>query len=234
MAGGMREDATESNPSAPRQLTRRDFTRLSAVAGGVVWAAPQVSTIRFAQQIVGSVPKTTTPPTDPPPTTGPTTSTPLTTAPPTTTPPTTSPPTTGPGTTLPGSTTSSSVGPTGTTLPNSTTTSPGGNTTTTVCKPGEGFGDPNHCHSGAPGQQGSTVPGATIGGGSTGSGSGSGSGSGTGNGIGVLSFTGADSIDLAILGATAVVVGRALYAFGRRPREEEVDLAAPGLASPID
>jgi hypothetical protein len=47
------------------------------------------------------------------------------------------------------------------------TTAPGGNssyptttvsqttvkpTTTTVCKPGNGFGDKNHCHSGAPGQ----------------------------------------------------------------------------------
>ena len=42
-----------------------------------------------------------------------------------------------------------------------------------------------------------------------------------GGGNGLLSFTGADSADLAILGATAVVVGRALYVVGRRPDEEE-------------
>jgi hypothetical protein len=40
---------------------------------------------------------------------------------------------------------------------------------------------------------------------------------------GVLSFTGADSADLAVLGATAIVVGRALYVFGRRPAEEELE-----------
>jgi LPXTG-motif cell wall-anchored protein len=47
-----------------------------------------------------------------------------------------------------------------------------------------------------------------------------------------LSFTGADTTDLAILGATAVVTGRALYAFGRRRREEEdvVDGADSGPA----
>jgi hypothetical protein len=37
----------------------------------------------------------------------------------------------------------------------------------------------------------------------------------------MLSFTGADSADLAVLGATAIVVGRALYVLGRRPNEEE-------------
>ena len=31
-----------------------------------------------------------------------------------------------------------------------TTTAP--HTTTTVCKPGNGFGDKNHCHTGPPGQ----------------------------------------------------------------------------------
>jgi hypothetical protein len=42
----------------------------------------------------------------------------------------------------------------------------------------------------------------------------------------VLSFTGADTVDLAILGATAIVTGRALYAFGQRRRAEEDATAA--------
>ncbi|HVJ95545.1 MAG TPA: hypothetical protein VNC41_01790, partial [Acidimicrobiia bacterium] len=43
-----------------------------------------------------------------------------------------------------------------------------------------------------------------------------------GNGSGgVLSFTGADSADLAVVGATAIVLGRALYVLGRRPPEED-------------
>jgi hypothetical protein len=33
-----------------------------------------------------------------------------------------------------------------------TTTTTKATTTTTVCKPGNGFGDKNHCHSGPPGQ----------------------------------------------------------------------------------
>jgi len=37
-----------------------------------------------------------------------------------------------------------------TTIKTTTTTIP--KTTTTVCKPGYGYGDKNHCHSGPPGQ----------------------------------------------------------------------------------
>ena len=44
----------------------------------------------------------------------------------------------------PGTTTTTS------TVKTTTTTAP--KTTTTVCKPGNGFGDKNHCHSGPPGQ----------------------------------------------------------------------------------
>jgi hypothetical protein len=42
-----------------------------------------------------------------------------------------------------------------------------------------------------------------------------------------MSFTGADTVDLAVAGATAVVTGRALYAFGRRAREEDADEEDP-------
>jgi hypothetical protein len=40
-----------------------------------------------------------------------------------------------------------------TTAPSGNAGSSGGVTTTTVCKPGNGFGDKNHCHTGPPGQQ---------------------------------------------------------------------------------
>jgi hypothetical protein len=58
---------------------------------------------------------------------------------------------------------------------------------------------------------------------------------GNSGGLGALSFTGAESADLAILGGTAVVAGRVLYAFGRRGRKEEdefdpVDGAGPSPA----
>ena len=53
-------------------------------------------------------------------------------------------------TTVKGSTTSSSVSPTSITAPTSTTTIQS-TTTTTECKPGHGFGDKNHCHTGPPG-----------------------------------------------------------------------------------
>jgi len=42
--------------------------------------------------------------------------------------------------------------------------------------------------------------------------------------LGALSFTGSDTVDLAVFGATAVVTGRMLYAFGRRAREEDDEL----------
>jgi hypothetical protein len=41
--------------------------------------------------------------------------------------------------------------PTTTTVKQTTTTTTP-RTTTTVCKPGNGFGDKNHCHTGPPGQ----------------------------------------------------------------------------------
>jgi hypothetical protein len=185
-------------------MSRRDFTRLTAVAGGLVWATPKLSTIRFADKIVGShVPTTTTTEEPPPPTT---TSTKTTT------------------TTAPTTTTSTTIGQQGstttTTHPNGTTTTTlgqTGNTTTTVCRPGHGFGDENHCHTGPPGQ----VKGASAQNSNTGSGDPNGGTSSGGTGLGSLSFTGADSADLAIFGATAVVVGRALYAFGRRKPQAE-------------
>jgi hypothetical protein len=221
MAGGRLEGASAQDAQSPRQLTRRDFTRLGAVAGGVIWTAPRITSIRFAQKVVGSHVPTTTSTTEG---TVPTSSTTTTN---TTTSTTTS--TTGPSTT-----TSTTVGPTTTTSLGSTgstesTTSVPRETTTTVCKPGNGNGDKNHCHTGPPGQvknTGSTIAGASGASGATGgTGGGGGGGGGSGGGVlGALSFTGADSVDLAILGATAVVTGRALYAFGRHRREDEEEL----------
>jgi hypothetical protein len=55
-----------------------------------------------------------------------------------------------------GSTTTSTSSTTTTTQPTTSTTT----TQPTACKPGWGFGDKNHCHSGPPGQGGSPPPGA--------------------------------------------------------------------------
>jgi len=59
--------------------------------------------------------------------------------------------TTGTGTTTTGTTTTGTTGTTttGTTTTTESTTS----STTTQCKPGNGFGDKNHCHSGPPGHK---------------------------------------------------------------------------------
>jgi LPXTG-motif cell wall-anchored protein len=203
MAGGKLEGASAHDAPAPRQLTRRDFTRFGAVAGGIAWTAPKVTSIRFADKLVGShVPRTTTTPEPTNPTTsttrGPNTTT--TTRPATTT--TTVPEgplgsTTVPGsttTTRPGTTPTSDVGPLGPTSPSTTVPE----TTTSIETTPTSVG---------PGNNGNNPP---------------------GGGLGGLSFTGADTIDLAILGATALVTGRALYAFGRRRREEE-ELPVDGL-----
>jgi hypothetical protein len=48
-----------------------------------------------------------------------------------------------------------------------------------------------------------------------------------------LSFTGADTADLAILGAVAVGVGRALYAFGRRRSRAGDDEPPEGVEPPV-
>jgi len=219
MDGGKPTGATGDQEKVRRELTRRDFTRLGAVAGGLAWTAPKITTVRFAQKIVGShVPNTTTTTettassTSTTTTTGTTstttststTSTTLgptgssestsTTGPPGSTGPTTTntgPPVTGQGSTA--STTTSSTPTTSTSVPTSTTE---------ACKPGNGFGDKNHCHTGPPGH------------------------------LGALSFTGADTVDLGVFGATAVVTGRMLYAFGRRAREEDADLDGDDDATP--
>jgi len=90
-----------------------------------------------------------------------TTGGPTTTAAPTTTTagPTTTTTTAGPTTTTTaGPTTTTTAGPTTTTTAGPTTTTTAGPTTTTTtivppenCKPGWGYGDKNHCHSGPPG-----------------------------------------------------------------------------------
>ena len=61
MDGGKPTGATGDQEKERRELTRRDFTRLGAVAGGLAWTAPKITTVRFAQKVVGShVPNTTT------------------------------------------------------------------------------------------------------------------------------------------------------------------------------
>jgi len=65
--------------------------------------------------------------------------------------------TTGTGTTTTGSTTTGTTTTmsttTGTTTTETTTTESTTSSTSTQCKPGNGFGDKNHCHSGPPGQK---------------------------------------------------------------------------------
>jgi hypothetical protein len=209
---------------APR-LSRRDFTRLGAFAGGVVWGAPKVTSIQFANRAIGTPGgPTTTPPTDPPPTT---TTSPGSTSTTTTTSSTTT-------TTTPDSTTSTTInnqgsttttepgGTTTTTEPGgTTTTAPGGTTTTTSDVGPEGTTSPPTV--------GTTTPSTVTPQSSVPGGPGQGPHNGGNGSGGVLSFTGADSADLAVVGATAIVLGRALYVLGRRPPEED---AIDGVVPP--
>ena len=109
MDGGKPTGATGDQEKERRELTRRDFTRLGAVAGGLAWTAPKITTVRFAQKIVGSHVTSTTTTTQPTETSTSTTTTTGTTS-----------------TTTSTSTTSTTLGPTGSTESTSTTQGPPG------------------------------------------------------------------------------------------------------------
>lgn len=182
------------------QLTRRDFARFGAVAGAVVWTAPRITTINFAQKIVGSGGNphggSTTTSTSPPDTeSSSSTSTSTSTS------------TTSTTEHTEGSTVSTSTSTT-----SSTVHTQGSSTTTTECKPGNGFGDPNHCHTGPPGQ--TNVAGAKTGNNDPSS--------------GPLAFTGADTLELAAVAAIAIVGGRALYSLSKRRNDGN------SATSPVD
>jgi hypothetical protein len=175
-------------------VSRRDVAKVGMFAGGALCMAPRITTMSFARKIVGSVP--------PPPSQSTTTvGTQDSTVPETTTSTSTS------TTTIERGGTTTSIGENGSTT--STVRQEGSTTVTTECKPGNGFGDKNHCHTGPPGQAGQEGDPPDAG-----------QSTGSGSGNGVLAFTGANSLELALLGAGAAAVGRVLYDASKRRRQE--------------
>jgi hypothetical protein len=234
MSGRMLHDQDDEPTVSAIEIGRRDFARAGLVGGAALWATPHISTIRVAQRLVGSVrpPSTTT---NPPPTTSPPPGSTTTTVPGGTT--TTTAPPGSTTTTVPGGTTTTVPGGTTTTLPGGTTTTVGpvGSTTTSssppttpttrrfppnndncaLPNPDKDNNPDNPANQNCPpnanppiGGLGGTPQGPSV--------------RSPGDGVlGPLAFTGSDTLDLAVLGATSVVLGRGLFAVARRRRDDD-------------